>query len=108
MNTCIIDKYLSQKILMTGVYYKNNHPGGISAVSPGSIKGTSFVGGNTDLDVTAPLANEIIHHLFNKDDLFIPLYEEVFKDVLDRYNKDFRAEGNHSYEYKIISGRANK
>ena len=77
-------------------------------VSPGSIKGTSFVGGNTDLDVTAPLANEIIHHLFNKDDLFIPLYEEVFKDVLDRYNKDFRAEGNHSYEYKIISGRANK
>lgn len=32
MNTCIIDKYLSQKILMTGVYYKNNHPGGISAV----------------------------------------------------------------------------
>lgn len=76
-------------------------------VSPGSIKGTSFNQGKTDLDITASLANEIIEHVENKDDLFIPKYEEVFKDVLARYQKDFRAEGRHSYDYKVSSGRIN-
>ena len=32
MNNNIISKNISKKIVMTGVYYKNNHPGGISAV----------------------------------------------------------------------------
>ena len=74
-------------------------------VSPGSIKGTSFNQGKTDLRVTASLATEIIEHVENKDDLFIPKYEEVFKNVLARYHKDFRAEGRHSYDYKLNSGR---
>lgn len=74
-------------------------------VSPGSLKGTAFTGGKTDLATTAPMANEIIKHLEQKDDLFIPQYEEVFKNVLERYHDDFRAEGRHSYEYKIESGR---
>ena len=74
-------------------------------VSPGSIKGTSFNRGKTDLSITSPLANEIIERLFLHDDLFIPQYDEVFKNVLERYHADFRAEGRHSYEYKIKSGR---
>ena len=74
-------------------------------VSPGSIKGTSFNQGRTDLGVTSPLAQDIIEHMENKDDLFIPKYEEVFKKVLARYHEDFRAEGRHSYEYKEASGR---
>ena len=74
-------------------------------VSPGSIKGTSFNQGKTDLSVTASLTTEIIEHVENKDDLFIPKYEEVFKNVLARYHKDFRAEGRHSYDYKLESGR---
>ena len=74
-------------------------------VSPGSIKGTSFNQGKTDLQQTKQLASEIIGHLKNKDDLFIPQYEEIFKEVLNRYHKDFRAEGSHSYDYKIASGR---
>ena len=49
-------------------------------VSPGSIKGTSFNQGKTDLSVTASLATEIIEHVENKDDIFIPKYEEVFKN----------------------------
>ena len=52
-------------------------------VSPGSLKGTSFTAGKTDLSVTAPMANAIIEHLMAKDDLFIPQYEEVFKGVLE-------------------------
>lgn len=74
-------------------------------VSPGSLKGTSFTAGKTDLSITAPMANEIIKHLEAKDDLFIPQYDEVFKNVLERYHKDFRAEGEHSYDYKLNSGR---
>lgn len=74
-------------------------------VSPGSIKGTSFNAGKTDLSLTSGLANEIIGHLEHKDDLFIPLYDEVFSKVLERYHEDFRKEGAHSYDYKIASGR---
>ena len=74
-------------------------------VSPGSIKGTSFNQGKTDLAQTATLANEIIRHLEDKADLFIPQYEEVFRHVLARYQADFREEGRHSYEYKLNSGR---
>lgn len=74
-------------------------------VSPGSLKGTSFTSQKTDLSITAPMANSIIEHLKAKDDLFIPQYEEIFKEVLERYHNDFRAEGIHSYEYKLKSGR---
>ena len=74
-------------------------------VSPGSIKGTSFNQGKTDLSQTSVLAKEIVRHLEMKDDLFIPQYEEIFKHVLARYQKDFREEGRHSYEYKLMSGR---
>lgn len=87
---------------------KAGSPNCILNVSPGSLKGTSFTAGKTDLSVTAPMANAIIMHLDNKDDLFIPQYDEIFKGVLERYHNDFRSEGEHSYEYKIASGRYNK
>lgn len=74
-------------------------------VSPGSIKGTSFNNGKTDLAMTERLASEIIEHLEAKNDLFIPQYEEIFKNVLARYQEDFRKEGIHSYDYKLNSNR---
>lgn len=74
-------------------------------VSPGSIKGTNFYQGKNELALTQPLAQEIIHQMKIKNDLFIPQYEEIFKQVLERYAKDFRAEGIHSYEYKLNSNR---
>lgn len=74
-------------------------------VSPGSIKGTGFNQGETDLSLTEELARDIINHLFKKDDIFIPQYEEVYQQVLTRYHQDFRKEGRHSYEYKLNSGR---
>ena len=84
---------------------KNGTTNRILNVSPGSIKGTSFCQGKTDLSQTGALANEIIMHLEAKDDLFIPQYEEIFKHVLARYHTDFREEGRHSYDYKLNSGR---
>lgn len=74
-------------------------------VSPGSIKGTSFYAGENDLSALKGLTCEILQHLEDKDDLFIPNYEEVFKEVLERYHDDFRKERAHSYEYKMNSKR---
>lgn len=77
-------------------------------VSPGSIKGTSFYSGGNDLSLTMNLAGEIIENMKAHNDLFIPMYDEVFREVLERYHTDFRAEGRHSYEYKMNSGRVKK
>lgn len=74
-------------------------------VSPGSIKGTSFNQEKTDLELTSDLAKEIISNLEKKNDLFIPQYNDVFENILDRYRNDFRAEGLRSYEYKLQSNR---
>ena len=76
-------------------------------VSPGYIKGTSFEQGITILSMTTPLAEEIVRKMECKCDLFIPDYGNIYKDVLARYHKDFRAEGLHSYDYKVASGRMN-
>jgi short-subunit dehydrogenase len=70
-------------------------------VSPGSIQGTSFNGGKTNLNLISALAKEIIDHLESKKDLFIPKYNEVFHEVLERYHDNFRKEGGHSYDYKL-------
>lgn len=71
-------------------------------VSPGNIKGTSFYATKTNLDILSDLACNIIKHLEAKSDLYIPDYDKVYKNVLKRYYSDFRKEGMHSYEYKLI------
>lgn len=74
-------------------------------VSPGTIKGTNFYGGQNNLEALQNMSQEIILHLEAKDDIYIPQYEDVFKEVLNRYHEDFRKEGMHSYEYKMNSKR---
>ena len=74
-------------------------------VSPGSIKGSAFYGKDNDLIILHDLTCEIIQHLEAKDDIFIPKYNDIFKEVLQRYHDDFRKEGSHSYDYKINSQR---
>ena len=76
-------------------------------VSPGSIKGTGFSHGKTDLSILTSLSEEILTHMEQHSDLYIPAYDEIFKNVLERYHDDFRAEGRHSYEYKLKT-RINK
>lgn len=84
---------------------KQGYSNKILNVSPGTIKGTSFNQGKTELSLINDLAAQIITHVENKNDLFIPQYEEIYKNVLQRYYEDFRAEGRHSYDYKLSSGR---
>ena len=77
-------------------------------VSPGSIKGTNFNNGGTDLSQLTELSTRILSEMERKNDLFIPQYDNVYQEVLRRYHEDFRAEGRHSYDYKLNSGRMNK
>ncbi len=76
-------------------------------VSPGSIKGTRFNGGENDLTQTSGLAAEIIEKMLARQSLFIPDYEAVFKGVIDRYQADAHQFGVDSYRYKMDSGRFN-
>ena len=80
-------------------------PNRILDVSPSSFKGSRFYGGKNDLSLMSPLAGEIIEHMFRRDTLFIPNYEETFKAVLERYHNDAHEYGLHSYNYKQQSGR---
>lgn len=74
-------------------------------ISPASFKGSRFYGGQNDIAVISPLAEEIIEHLFQHETCFIPQYAEVYKAVIERYHADPHAYGLYSYEYKKRSGR---
>lgn len=76
-------------------------------VSPGSIKGTRFNGGENDLSQTETLALEILNKMNNRESLFIPDYESTFKDVIERYKNDAHQFGIESYRYKKDNGRLN-
>ena len=81
-------------------------PNRILNVSPGHFSGSQFEGGtSTQLDQLFPLAQEILSRALAHDDLYIPQYDEVFHAVLDRYQADFRKEGQRAYDYKLQSGR---
>ena len=77
----------------------------ILEVSPGSLKGTGFNGGVSNPGQTSALADEIIERAQRHEELFIPQYEEVFKDVIARYEADAHKFGMDSYWYKRNSGR---
>lgn len=74
-------------------------------VSPASFKGSRFYGGQNQLELLKGLAEDILTHIFNRETLFIPQYEETFKAVLERYHNDPHEYGLHSYQYKKESGR---
>lgn len=77
----------------------------ICNISPAHFKGSCFYGGQTQLDLLDEFASEILQHIFNQDVCYIPQYEETFKDVITRYQKDPHEYGLHSYQYKKQSNR---
>lgn len=72
----------------------------ILEVSPGSLKGTGFTGGTSEPALTASLADEIVSRAQRHEELFIPKYDEVFKDVIARYEADAHKFGVDSFWYK--------
>jgi glycerol-3-phosphate cytidylyltransferase len=81
-------------------------PNRILNVSPGSLKGTSFNGGKTDLSSLDSLVDSVLEHVFAKDTLFVPDIA-TYGSVLERYEKDPHAFGLSSIEYKIKNNRIN-
>lgn len=74
-------------------------------VCPGKFDGSRFYGGSNDISKLEDLANDIISHLFDKDTFFIPLYDEVYRNVINKYHNDPDKFGIESYEYKKNTGR---
>ncbi len=74
-------------------------------VAPLSMKGTRFNGGENDLTEIDRLSCDILENLFSSRELFIPQYNEICGDIIERYHKDPHEYGIHSYEYKMASGR---
>lgn len=74
-------------------------------VSPASIPGTKFNGGLNEPSKVEDISSQIVERLFASEQLFIPQYEEIYKDVLARYENNPHEYGLHSYEYKMRSGR---
>ena len=74
-------------------------------VSPGSVKNTRFAGGNNDVSALMPLTEQMILRMREKQTLFIPDYEEIYKDVIRRYREDPMKFGVESYNYKMKANR---
>ncbi len=76
-------------------------PNRILDVSPGSLKGTNFSGGGNRLELVSPVAEQILDRMFASEPLFIPDYDSVYRNVLERYRTDPIKFGVESYDYKI-------
>ena len=96
---CNAIESLNIELEMAGTYNR------ILSVSPGSIKGTRFNGGNNNLAETSELAKCIINEMEAGKTLYIPQYEEIFRGVIERYQKDPHQFGVDSYRYKEDGGR---
>lgn len=83
----------------------NNINNRITNISPGSIKGTRFNGGQNNLEETQILAQEIIDNIFLRNTLFIPQYANIYQNVIQNYLTDSHKFGLESYKYKEKSGR---
>ncbi len=74
-------------------------------VSPGSLKGTNFNGEKNEPEKLKELVDKIFDKMKNKETLFIPDYDEIYKDVIKRYQQNPQKYGEDSYSYKMSSGR---
>ena len=72
----------------------------ILEISPGAMKGTGFMGGLSQPEMTVALADEIVRRAGNHEELFIPQYETVFRDVIARYETDAHKFGVDSFWFK--------
>lgn len=74
-------------------------------VSPGSINGTSFNGGLTQIDKITELAKSIVEAMESHETLLIPDYDNVFKGVINRYVVNPDKFADESFLYKMKANR---
>ena len=73
--------------------------------SPGFIEGTGFNNNNNDYSKTKDLALEIIERTKTRSTIYIPKYEEIYKNVIYRYHSEPDKFALESYKYKKNSDR---
>jgi len=86
---------------------KEGSPNRILNVCPGSLQGTSFYGGESNAELLRPLTNTIIKCIKGRETLYIPQYDEIYHNVINRYLDNSHQFGLESYDYKLNSGRIN-
>lgn len=74
-------------------------------VSPGSLKGTKFNGGENNMGEIEDIAKEIVNRLLRSEEFYIPDYDTVYEKVIERYRSNPHEFGLSSYQYKRLSGR---
>lgn len=80
-------------------------PNRILDVAPGHLSGTTFDGGNTHLPSLLDFAREIVVRAERGETLWIPDFDEVYGEVIERYREDPEGFAVSSYRYKIAAGR---
>lgn len=81
--------------------YKNR----ILDVSPGSFKGSSFTGSRNNLILLSAFSKEILKQMYSRKTLYIPEYDAIYKNVINRNKTDPIAFGLDSYDYKIKNNK---
>lgn len=77
----------------------------ILEISPGSVAGTSFNGGETNVKLINSLAISIVDAMHSHQTLYIPEYNTVYKDVIERYTENPSLFAEESYKYKVNGNR---
>lgn len=88
--------------------YKNRS-NRILNVAPGYVGGTNFHGGERTQEEQAYLENlsrQILDNMYHNQELFIPKYDEVYGDVIKRYQADPAGFARESIAYKLENGRS--
>lgn len=75
-------------------------------VSPGSLKGTNFNGMGNDISLVSAVAEAILEKMYERKALYIPQYDEIYRNVVERYKDDAEKFALESCDYKVKSGRA--
>ncbi len=76
-------------------------------VSPGSLPGTRFNNGENNISLLTDIVNNVFQKMNDNETLYIPNFNETYKDVIKRYRQNPHVFGLESYEYKKNSGRIN-
>lgn len=85
----------------------DNYENRILDVSPGSLKGTNFNGTGNNMELISGISLEIIQKMRQRETLYIPQYDEIYKQVIEKYHATPLQYGIESYDYKMREKKIN-
>lgn len=79
----------------------------ITNIAPGFTEGTSFYGEKTNVKTLEKLAKAVLKAMNNKEKIYIPNYNSLYKNILKMYYENSYVFGLESYDAKLHSKRIN-